>query len=181
MFEVGDKITFVDESIDGIVTNVIGAEIIVKTQDGFEVKCSSSEIIKRGYFDNEMSSYIEDDTLKKIIEEKIIGEKKSSNTKKVIKKEDYLIEVDLHIERILNRYKHMSSSEILDYQLHTAKYKLEQSIKGRKRGIIFIHGKGEGILRGELIYLFSNYNVEFCEADFSKYGGGATEVIFLNK
>ena len=58
-------------------------------------------------------------------------------------------------------------------------YKLNQ-----KEGIpiVFIHGVGEGVLKEELGYLFRKYdNVKFYDADYQKYGLGATEVyIFQN-
>ena len=42
---------------------------------------------------------------------------------------------------------------------------------------VFIHGVGEGVLKLELEYLFSRYdNVKFYDADYQKYGLGATEV-----
>ena len=42
--------------------------------------------------------------------------------------------------------------------------------------MVFIHGKGEGVLKLELEFLFKNYNVKWYEASFKKYGLGATEV-----
>jgi hypothetical protein len=42
---------------------------------------------------------------------------------------------------------------------------------------VFIHGVGEGVLKLELEYLFGRYNnVKFYDADYKKYGLGATEV-----
>jgi hypothetical protein len=43
--------------------------------------------------------------------------------------------------------------------------------------VVFIHGVGEGILKIELDYLFGRYNnVKFYDANYQKYGLGATEV-----
>ena len=43
--------------------------------------------------------------------------------------------------------------------------------------LVFIHGVGEGVLKEELRYLFNRYdNVKFYDADYQKYGLGATEV-----
>jgi dsDNA-specific endonuclease/ATPase MutS2 len=42
--------------------------------------------------------------------------------------------------------------------------------------MVFIHGKGEGVLKLELEYLLKRYNVKFYDANYQKYGLGATEV-----
>ena len=42
---------------------------------------------------------------------------------------------------------------------------------------MFIHGVGEGVLKEELHYLFNKYeNVKHYDANYQKYGLGATEV-----
>jgi len=48
---------------------------------------------------------------------------------------------------------------------------------------VFIHGIGEGVLKAELEYLFRRYgNLKYYDADYQKYGRGATEVyIFQSK
>ena len=189
MFEVGERITFIDDSINGIVVSISGDELIIETEDGFEMKCSSNEIIKRGGFDDEMSSFIDDRTFNRIMNENSMDKRRAS-VKRPSRKDDYLIEVDLHVERILKSYKHMSSGDILDYQLNRAKFLLEKRLeiyleatspkimKSDKKGIVFIHGHGDGILRSELFSLLKRYNVQYYDGDYAKYGGGATEVLF---
>jgi dsDNA-specific endonuclease/ATPase MutS2 len=177
MFEVGERITFIDDSINGIVVSISGDELIIETEDGFEMKCSSNEIIKRGGFDDEMSSFIDDRTFNRIMNENSMDKRRAS-VKRPSRKDDYLIEVDLHVERILKSYKHMSSGDILDYQLNRAKFLLEKIMKSDKKGIVFIHGHGDGILRSELFSLLKRYNVQYYDGDYAKYGGGATEVLF---
>ena len=49
---------------------------------------------------------------------------------------------------------------------------------GDKKGLVFIHGHGDGVLRSELYSLLRRYSVQFYDGDYAKYGGGATEVIF---
>jgi len=66
--------------------------------------------------------------------------------------------------------------------LDTAKRQLDFAISKRIQKVVFIHGVGEGVLRTELEFLFNRYdNVKFYDADYKKYGRGATEVyIFQN-
>lgn len=76
----------------------------------------------------------------------------------------------------------MSNHEMLNLQLDHARHKLEFAIQKRIPKIVFIHGKGEGVLKMELEYLLGRYsNVKFYDADYQKYGLGATEVyVFQN-
>jgi dsDNA-specific endonuclease/ATPase MutS2 len=93
-----------------------------------------------------------------------------------------MMEVDLHIHHLTTKDKHMSNYEMLNLQLDTAKRQLEFAINKRIQKIVFIHGVGEGVLRLELETLFGRYdNVKFYDADYQKYGLGATEVYVFQK
>lgn len=177
-FEIGDKVTFIDDAVDGVVKSVSGDKIIIETEDGFDMDCTAKEIIKRGVFDDEMSSFIDDRTFDRIMKENSMDKQRVS-VKRESRKDDYLVEIDLHIERILKSYKHMSSGDILEYQLNRAKYLLEKIMRGGdKKGLVFIHGHGDGVLRAELYSLLRRYPVQFYDGDYAKYAGGATEVTF---
>jgi dsDNA-specific endonuclease/ATPase MutS2 len=66
---------------------------------------------------------------------------------------------------------------MLTLQMDTAKRQLEFAIRKRIQKVVFIHGVGEGVLKTELEYLFGRYNnVKYYDADYQKYGLGATEV-----
>ena len=177
-FEVGDKITFIDDAVDGVVKSVSDDIIIIETEDGFDMNCTANEIIKHGGFDDEMSSFIDDRTFDRIMKENSMDKQRAS-VKRESRKDDYLVEIDLHIERILKSYKHMSSGDILEYQLNRAKYLLEKIMRvGDKKGLVFIHGHGDGVLRSELYSMLRRYPVQFYDGDYAKYAGGATEVMF---
>ena len=87
------------------------------------------------------------------------------------------MEVDLHINQLVRSTKGMSKHDMLTLQLDTAKRRLEFAINKRIQKVVFIHGVGEGVLKTELEYLFGRYNnVKFYDANYQKYGLGATEV-----
>ena len=87
------------------------------------------------------------------------------------------MEVDLHIHQLTKSSKGMSNHEMLTLQLDAAKGQLEFAIRKRIQKVVFIHGVGEGILKEELYYLFRRYeNLKYYDADYQKYGAGATEV-----
>ena len=90
------------------------------------------------------------------------------------------IEVDLHIEAISNDYQKLNSSEIIQLQIKTFEDNLEAAIASGMNEIIFIHGVGNGKLRGEIHRRLSgNPAIKFYQdARKEKFGYGATLVRF---
>ena len=86
--------------------------------------------------------------------------------------------VDLHIDTLLDSIQGMTSKDILDYQLQVFKDTLEANRKHRGQKIVFIHGKGEGVLRRALIHALNYQYKKFTyqDASFREYGYGATQV-----
>jgi len=99
------------------------------------------------------------------------------------KPENNVIEVDLHINQLLETTSGMNNTDILNYQL--SKFHEVMKANSGKKGqkIVFIHGKGEGTLRTalekELKTTYKN-NCRFQDASFREYGFGATLVIIEN-
>ena len=89
-----------------------------------------------------------------------------------------IIEVDLHIDSLLDDTHGMSNSEILNYQLDKFREVIEANKEKREQKVVFIHGKGDGVLRkaiiDELKRKHSNYRYQ--DASFQEYGFGATMV-----
>ncbi len=85
---------------------------------------------------------------------------------------------DLHIDELLDSTAGMNRRDILLYQLGKVEEILKANSKFRERSIVFIHGKGEGILRAELIKLVKKKFPRFTyrDASFSEYSFGATRV-----
>lgn len=180
-FRKGDKVSVLDDDLSGTVSLLRGDFVIVTTNDGFEMEFGRSELV---LVDDNLSvrDFIPDD-FSKVLSEKSIG--KHKKLKRVKPKERNLpaMEVDLHIHQLVPKTKGMDNYDMLTLQIDTAKRQLEFAIKKRIQRIVFIHGIGEGVLRAELEYLFRQYgNLQFNDADYKKYGRGATEVyIFQNK
>jgi hypothetical protein len=87
------------------------------------------------------------------------------------------MEVDLHIHQLIPSDRGLSNFDKLNIQLETAKRQLDFAISKKIQKVIFIHGVGEGVLKEELYFLFGRYeNLKFYDADYQKYGFGATEV-----
>ena len=91
---------------------------------------------------------------------------------------DAPVVVDLHINALLDSTAGMTNSDILNYQLEKMRNTIFEYKNQKGKKIIFIHGKGEGVLRQavihELRYRFKN--MPYQDASFQEYGYGATQV-----
>ncbi len=89
-----------------------------------------------------------------------------------------IIEVDLHINALLDNTSGMTNGEMLQYQLDTFHKVMRENQKKRGQKIVFIHGKGEGVLRATIEKeLKTKYrSCYFQDASFQQYGFGATQV-----
>ena len=92
-------------------------------------------------------------------------------------KED-IIEVDLHINALLDNINGLSPSVLLNTQLTEFRIIMDRNIRKKGQRIVFIHGKGEGVLREALVKeLRHRYrNCTYEDASFQQYGFGATMV-----
>ena len=99
-------------------------------------------------------------------------------TKQVTVKDDGTIVVDLHADVLLDTTSGMSATEILNYQLDAFRKVIKQHEKAKGTRIVFIHGKGEGVLRkaivNELQYRYKHFIYQ--DASFQEYSYGATQV-----
>ena len=88
------------------------------------------------------------------------------------------IVVDLHAHEVLETTAGMSNGDILRYQLRIMRDTLEQHKNNRGQKIVFIHGKGQGVLRQAVVNELRHYypHLPYQDASFSEYGYGATQV-----
>lgn len=93
-------------------------------------------------------------------------------------KADGPLEVDLHAAEVLETTAGMSNKDILDYQLDIFRRTMDEHLKERGKRIVFIHGKGDGVLRQALLReLRTKYkSCQSQDASFREYGFGATMV-----
>ena len=174
MINKGDKVSVLDDAIDGVVTKVSGNDITIETTDGFSLTFKSNELIKSG--SNELNFSF---NKSQVINEKEVAKPNYINKEKKSNKEIPPPEFDLHIEKLVKSYKAMSNYDILTLQTETAKRHIEFAIRNRIPKIVFIHGVGEGVLKSELDFMLGRYEtISFQDANYQKYGMGATEVYF---
>lgn len=89
-----------------------------------------------------------------------------------------IIECDLHIAELIDNTAGMSNTDMLNLQLDKFREVMDANIKHTGAKIVFIHGKGEGVLRKALLTeLKRKYpRCEAQDASFREYGFGATLV-----
>ena len=89
-----------------------------------------------------------------------------------------VVEFDLHINQLLDTTAGMDNAAILEYQLKTFNDAMKEHLPFKGRKLVFIHGKGDGVLRSAIIKeLKKNYpSCYYQDASFQEYGYGATMV-----
>lgn len=107
-------------------------------------------------------------------------EKKSQPTARAphpMKKDDPEV-VDLHIHELLDSTAGLQPADMLACQLREFERRMEAAAKYPGKKIIFIHGKGEGVLRAALLDRLRKRwpRCEAQDASFREYGFGATQI-----
>lgn len=176
IFEIGDKVEVLDEAISGRVVAIKNEVISIETNDGFMMTFFVNELVKINN-SNDLSGFFSSQSLSSVLKDKELPKKRSFVKEKKSRKDEFVLEVDLHIEKLVPSKRGMSNYDILTLQLETAKRQLDFAIKNRMPKLVFIHGVGEGVLKADLDFLLGRYdNISFQDANYQKYGLGATEV-----
>ncbi len=94
------------------------------------------------------------------------------------KRHTEIIEIDLHIHQLLDSTAGLGNADMLQVQMDKFREIMQANIGKKGQKIVFIHGKGEGVLRkallDELKHKYKNCLVQ--DASFKEYGFGATAV-----
>lgn len=175
-FEIGDKVAVLDDDISGVVIKVNNDQISVETTDNFVMTFFVNELVKTNN-SNELSGFFSTQSLGLVLKDKEEPKKRSFVKEKRSRKDEFVLEVDLHIEKLVPSKRGMNNYDILTLQMETAKRQLDFAIKNRMPKVVFIHGVGEGVLKAELDFMLGRYEgISFQDANYQKYGLGATEV-----
>lgn len=172
-FEIGSKVTVIDEDLSGTVIRLGNNWLEFNCEDGFTYRYPKSAVYAHS---SDGIKFIPHDHQVELKEEdhpsRISGLKTIAfNSSKSI--------FDLHLEELLPDRIPTQREVALKIQLDYAEAVLNKAIRLRVKQLVFIHGMGQGILRDELRSMMRSKfpNVEFFDGDYQKYGQGATEVI----
>ena len=121
-FEIGNKVAVLDDVLKGEVTAIAKNLISIRTTDGMIFNFNENELVKIETEQHELSKFsdINNDLLKEKMAQPI---PKSSLFKKQNK--EVVMEVDLHINKLIKSVKGLDNYDMLNLQLDTAKRKVE--------------------------------------------------------
>ncbi len=183
---IGDKVSFLNEKGKGIVTKIINKKMVgVTIEEGFELPYVISELILlEAAIQKEISPEKPIEPAPKIDLKKLLSQKKKfsdspKQSKPHAQNNGMLeMEINLHIEELLDNYKGMSNAQIIQVQLRYFQQALDKAISEHYRKLIVIHGVGNGRLKQEVRALLSaENNLRYYDASYAKYGYGATEIV----
>lgn len=146
-----------------------------KENDYFEDDAMLYPIVRRDLGEKEIT--ISPEEIAIAMKEKESG--KRPRIQPITKKEKSpVLEIDLHIDELLDDTNGLSSADILEYQLKKFREVMDENRKNREQKIVFIHGKGDGVLKNAILKeLKTNYKTAYYQdASFREYGYGATMV-----
>jgi hypothetical protein len=180
---IQDKVRFLDSVGEGIVVKIDTKQnlVYVQDEDGFDIPMPAQQIvvIAATPIQHERETTLPSEGDKKSKEEGTAHIAHTAAKGKKEAKKDNILEVDLHIAQLVDHWQHMQRGEILELQLSTFHKTMRNNIKNRGQKIVFIHGKGEGILKAAINKeLDKAYpTCQYHDASFAQYGFGATMVI----
>ncbi len=121
---------------------------------------------------------ISTDAIKQAMQEKKQPVKQAVRKRIKPNSKQAIIEVDLHIHQLIDTTAGLSNADMLNLQLDKFHAILAENKQKKGQKIVFIHGKGEGVLRNEITKLLKTRykNYYFQDASFREYGFGATMV-----
>lgn len=175
--KIGDRVSLLDDDLEGTVRKVTGDSVLIETLDGFEMSFSKNELV---VVDSNISIDPTSSDWHKRIEEKQEAPKKKRSQRSGKQGNQTILEIDLHAEQLTKDHKRMPAHEILELQLETARRQLNFARSKGIRKVILIHGVGAGVLRAELEFLLNRESgLNYQDGDYRKYGLGALEVYLL--
>lgn len=179
-FNIGDYVEVLDDDLKGTIVGVENGEYKVETDEGFQLDYPAKALILSG----DKTVIRRASTVAAVGQAKTekVDSRKKYTTANKRNKDEFIFKVDLHIEKLIAKPGSLSSFDKLNLQVDTARAQLEFAQKNNIRHLVFIHGMGDGVLKAELEFLLGRYSdVKFQDADYHKYGLGATEVFLHYK
>lgn len=174
----------------------IGKPFSLKNSCSVEIKVDTVKFYKLHSFKE--NDYFEDEALIYFVMRKDLAEKdfipqpeeiaramheketrpERHNPVPIKKRKAEIIEVDLHIDELLETTAGMSAGDMLEYQMKVFCETIDEHRKKKGQKIVFIHGKGDGVLKNAIINELKNKykGMYYQDASFKEYGFGATMI-----
>ena len=185
MLKIGDKVSVIHDVIAGRVIALSGVKVTIEDSDGFERHFKSHELA----FVSSNNYKIDHSTMSDFIMDKAddfvkLHPKRNTKNTTEAEKVSSPSEIDLHIEVLYPEAVHWTVADILQKQMIACRAFVEKAVAKKKKQVVIIHGKGEGVLKSE-IYRYLNraqdylhISISYNDADYRQFGTGATQVNF---
>ena len=180
-YSIGDRVRFMDFDAEGTVTAVCGPELLEVEVDGMRMRAHCSEVVATGAASNEQEREMYGGNGRISRYKPCAGPPRAAvrSGRKAARMAETM-EVDLHIEKIRERYpaaRNIPDSDALYVQLDVFEKTMAEAFRKGLRSVVFIHGSGRGVLRSELLKRLREYpGAVVQEASPLRYGNGAIEV-----
>ncbi len=162
--KIGDKVSVIDDDLEGTVTSVHGETVVFADEHGFTHKLSKEKLVIRN-----QSLY-----------ENIRVEKKYEHNKKLSKKhsKNHMV-LDLHFEKLVDNPLAYESFERLFIQKEKLIETLDFCRKNNLKKMEIIHGLGDGTLQ-KMVYdvLESQIGLDFHNKEILHHQSGSVIVNF---
>ena len=180
-YNIGDRVRFMDFDGDGIVTAVLPHGCLEIEAEGMRMRVSAGEVVRvgAGSGEDERTLYDGNTDLSRFNQRPAPVPHSVPSGKKARRQADTM-EVDLHLERIRQKYpaaRNVPDGDALYLQLDVFEKSMAEAFRKGVRTVVLIHGNGRGVLRSELLRRLREYpGVTVREASVLRYGSGALEV-----
>lgn len=188
--KVGDKVRFLDSVGGGVVRRIDEARGLAFVEDeaGFEIPTVFAQCVvvassenSDTYRQRSMMALRKGPSEMQMKAKQVAEHSKPSlaaNGKKEAKQPDEMV-VDLHMEALLPGNTSVPPEEVLQYQLRTFRRVMTEQRKYRGKRVVFVHGKGEGVLKREIQNILKREfaSCSFLEASYQRFSSGATMVL----
>lgn len=189
-FRVGDRVSFLDDVGGGkIIRMESEEEAMIESDDGFEIPYPVDQLVLVGSREEQEEAYeLDKGVIDGFVEKRVLSEKEEKKEEEfdrkfrhvppMKKKKEDVVEVDLHIHQLVDDDSGLEPYQIRDVQMRHFERMIETAIRDKRDKVVFIHGKGQGILKNEIRKALEFYpECTFRDAPFHTYGyHGATEV-----
>jgi len=167
-FKIGDVVAFLDEPGTGTIVAINNDTAEVACDHGFNDFYSFSSLILR-------KSLVIGEVIRKD-QPKVSRAPQSKGSAPL----PNFLEIDLHFEALVDFPKNFNAHEKLQIQLRETRKTLDKAQKAGIKKVVLIHGVGQGRLREEIYTLLERRDkLRFYDANYARYGKGATEVELL--
>ena len=160
----------IDEAGEGLVVALLGDRCEVLFDHGFSHQHLADELILASPLPLDLGGVLPSQK----------GDKPSQPAKSSKPSAPDVLEVDLHLEALVDFPRRIQPAEALEMQKSAARKALSRCRSQHISRLVLIHGLGEGVLKSVLVdWLRKEEGVEFYDASYARYGRGATEVRIL--